>query len=86
MSLHQVIAGSGLPAELIQFSGTETDPTFVEPPLSIQPRPDVEEQLTAFAQHCSLNRNHLKRLAISAFLDRAEKDGKFFILPIERRT
>ncbi len=30
-----------------------------------------------------LNRNHLKRLAISAFLDRIERDGSFHILPTE---
>lgn len=84
MSLTQTIPGSRLPASKVVLFEEETLEAFVPefaPPLEVQVRPNAEQDLLTAAKQVGLQRSFLRKVAISAFLDRLEKQGGFSLIP-----
>lgn len=89
MSLTQTIPGSRLPAEkVVLFQGDNLDAFVPEfpPPLEVQVRPNAEQDLLTAAKQIGLQRSFLRKVAISAFLDRLEKQGGFRLIPRGRAS
>lgn len=84
MSLTETIPGSRLPASRVVLFEEETLDAFVpefKGPCCVRFRPDADQKLLELAQSTGLSRNHLKKLAYSAFLERVEQADGFHILP-----